>query len=367
MRILALLTDGYGVHGGIALYNRDLMEAMSSHPSVQSISVLPRRILRQFEAPPDRIDHRVEASRGGLAFLQAAAAEAFFRERPDLIFCGHIHLVPVAWALRMRWRSPILTGLHGIEAWQRTGRFLVDRVVLGIDRFFSVSEVTRSRFCAWSRVPAGRIELLPNAIHLDRYGIGPASEAVTTRYGLAGRRVLLTLGRLVSNDRAKGFDEVLDVLPEIRARVPNVLYVIAGDGPYRAALEAKVVARGLSDHVMFTGFVPEDEKADLYRAADVYVMTSRGEGFGFVFLESMACGTPCIASSVDGSREAVRNGALGTIVDPGDGNAIVDAIMKALSQPKRIPEGLEYFAYSAFRERVHTLIDSFSGLEDAVA
>ena len=73
---------------------------------------------------------------------------------------------------------------------------------------------------------------------------------------------------------------------------------------------------GLSDRVVFAGFIPEAEKADHYRLADAYVMPGRGEGFGFVFLEAMACGIPVVGSRLDGSREALRQGDLGILVDP---------------------------------------------------
>ena len=177
------------------------------------------------------------------------------------------------------------------------------------------------------------------------------------RYNLEGKTVLMTLGRLVYAERYKGFDEVLDVLPALAAVNPRLAYLIAGDGSDRRRLEKKVRALGLMDRVVFAGLVPEAEKADHYRLADAYIMASRGEGFGFVLLEAMACGIPVVASKLDGGREAVRDGQLGMLVDPGDADALKRAILETLERPAGVvPEGLAYFSFPHFEARVHGLI-----------
>jgi phosphatidylinositol alpha-1,6-mannosyltransferase len=360
LRILSLLTDAYGGYGGIAAYNRDLIEAFCSHAKIDSVVAFPRVISQPLVQLPAQLDYRLSAANGMGSYLRATAREAFSGRRPDIIYCAHVNLAPLAMALRARWGSPVLLALYGIEAWRPTGRAITDLAASRADGYYAISETTRQRFSGWSSVREERIDLLPNAIHLKRYGMTAPDPALVDRLGLSGRKVLLTLGRLVSKDRAKGFDEVIDALPAIRAQVPEAMYVIAGQGEYRPTLEAKVKARGLEEHVVFTGFVEEDMKADLYRTADVYIMPSRGEGFGFVFLEAMACGVPCVASAVDGSRDAVRNGALGALVDPSDKEGLVHAVVEALAKPRKIPSGLSYFAFPAFETRVHALIDDMT-------
>jgi phosphatidylinositol alpha-1,6-mannosyltransferase len=109
---------------------------------------------------------------------------------------------------------------------------------------------------------------------------------------------------------------------------------------------------------VFAGYIPEREKADHYRLADAYVMPGRGEGFGIVYLEALACGVPVVASKLDGSREAVRDGALGILVDPNDAEGIKGGILEALARPKGVVlEGLEYFSYANFEQRAHHIID----------
>jgi phosphatidylinositol alpha-1,6-mannosyltransferase len=115
--------------------------------------------------------------------------------------------------------------------------------------------------------------------------------------------------------------------------VPNIAYLIVGDGTDHHRLEEKARSLGVHERVVFAGYIPEREKADHYRLADAYVMPGRGEGFGIVYLEALACGVPVVASKLDGSREAVRDGALGILVDPNDAEGIKRGILEALARP----------------------------------
>ncbi|MGB8990652.1 MAG: glycosyltransferase [Desulfobaccales bacterium] len=177
------------------------------------------------------------------------------------------------------------------------------------------------------------------------------------RYGLRGKTVLMTMGRLVSSEQYKGLDEILEVLPALLKSIAHVAYLIVGDGDDRPRLEAKAQALGLEDRVVFTGFIPEADKADHYRLADVFVMPGRGEGFGIVFLEAMACGIPVVGSRLDGSREALRDGTLGILVDPRRPDELLAGILAALKRPRgTIPEGLEYFSCENFARRCHHIV-----------
>jgi len=227
----------------------------------------------------------------------------------------------------------------------------------GVRGVISISDITRDRFTGWSHY-AGPSRLLPNSIHAQWYGVRPKNPALVSRYHLEGKRVLMTLGRVIAAERYKGFDEVLEVLPDLAA---DVSYLVAGGGNDVPRLQRKAATLGVADRVVFTGLFPEHEKTDLYNLADVYVMPSRGEGFGFVFLEALACGVPVIASRLDGGREAVRDGALGRLVDPTNPAEIRLAILDALAAgEKRIPDGLDYFSYENFERRTHAIIDELA-------
>jgi glycosyltransferase involved in cell wall biosynthesis len=139
-------------------------------------------------------------------------------------------------------------------------------------------------------------------------------------------------------------------------RVPNLVYLIMGEGSDRARIEQRVAHAGLGAHVVLTGFVPEAEKAEHFRLADAYVMPSRGEGFGIVILEALACGVPVVGSRLDGTREALRDGMLGELVDPDDAPGIRDAVLRALASPRGVPEALAHFDFPQFTRRVADVV-----------
>ena len=135
--------------------------------------------------------------------------------------------------------------------------------------------------------------------------------------------------------------------------------MIAGDGDDKRRLQAMAKTLELEERVIFTGFVAEEEKADYYSLADVYVMPSRGEGFGYVLLEALASGVPAIGSRLDGGREALRDGELGLLVDPSNPAEVAAAIREALANeaPRRVPEGLDHFSFENFAERLRRIVD----------
>src|SRR5207244_3811221 len=138
--------------------------------------------------------------------------------------------------------------------------------------------------------------------------------------------------------------------------MPDLMYLILGDGDDRLRLQEKARTLALDQHVKFGGFISEDEKADHYRLADAFVMPGRGEGFGIVYLEAMACGIPVVASKADASREALLDGRLGILADPSDPQEIAGAIKQALACPRVVQKELEYFSYQNFVQRWHTLM-----------
>ncbi len=351
MRILLLCTDAYGGHGGIALFNRQLISALITHSEVEEIVVLPRVIVHALEPQPPGVTFVANAASSKIRYV-SAVWKTMRRSSFDLVLCGHVNLLPLA---RLCTSAPVLI-LHGIEAWKHNR--VVNRLVQDVRAIISVSELTRDRFVNWSHY-GGPSFLLPNAVRTERYGVRPKRADLIARYGLAGKRVLLTLGRIAGEERSKGFDEVLEVLPSLLHTDPDLIYLIAGRGNDVARLEEKARVLGVESRVVFTGFVSEDEKADLYNLADVYVMPSRGEGFGFVLLEAMACGVPVIGSRHDGGREALAQGALGQLVDPSNPAEIRAAILDALgNRTREIPAGISAFTYQAFEQRVHRIVDA---------
>ncbi len=401
-RVLLLLTDGFGGFGGIAKFNRDFMTALSSSRDVEKIVALPRLMHGEPGVLPANITH-VTAGLGGKqsyirTVLRAARRLRASRSRGlcPVIICAHINLLPAAVAARRIIGADLYLIIHGVDAWQPTRDPIANACLRKVDDFISVSAVSRRRFLQWSGLRQDQGMVLPNCVDLAAFRPGPKSVELVQRYQLHEDRVLLTLGRLASEERYKGFDEIIECLPDIGTAIPNLTYIIAGDGPDRPRLVSKAQSLGLRvleypslsspapsselpapcsqlpaprsplpPRVIFVGRIGEEVKADYLRLADVFVMPSSGEGFGIVLLEAMACGIPVIGSRVDGSREALRQGELGRLVDPANPSEIKEAVIASLtsSKPDRthaVP-GVEYFSKERFEERVHAIIAAIHG------
>ena len=176
-------------------------------------------------------------------------------------------------------------------------RLLVERRVLrAAARVLAMSAFMASRVRALHGVSPDRIRIVPGAVDRARFSPRPPDLA-RKELGLPGdARLLLSLRNL---EPRMGLDVLIDAMPRVVERHPDVALVIAGDGPMRAALEARAARRGLDGAVRFTGFVAEEQLADLYAAADLFVLPTQSlEGFGLVTVEALASGTPVIGTPV---------------------------------------------------------------------
>jgi glycosyltransferase involved in cell wall biosynthesis len=359
LRTLVLLTDAFGGRGGIAKFNRDLLNALCSYRNTEQIVALPRTMVSATtsEALPARLSYEVGAARGKTAYLWHLLKLPLKYKHFDGIICGHLHLLPAAVQAARRYGAPLTLIIHGVEAWQPPHVPVIRRSLEFVDSFVAVSDFTKQRFLAWSGLRYEQGHVIPNCVDVSLYGPGPKPLRLIDRYGLYDRRVIMTLARLSAAERYKGVDEVLEVMPELVRQMPDLVYLVLGDGDDRARLQSKARALSVADNVLFGGYIAEHEKADHYRLADAFVMPGRGEGFGIVYLEAMACGIPVVASKADASREAVLDGRLGLIADPGNRNEIIDAIQQAIALPRRVAPDLNYFSFKNFVHRWHAYLD----------
>jgi glycosyltransferase involved in cell wall biosynthesis len=265
-----------------------------------------------------------------------------------------LNLLPAASLMSRYRRARLALVIHGIEAWQPPTHGVAGAMVNRVDAFIAVSRHSAERFLSWSKLPARRGHVLPNCVDLEYFKPQARDERLAARYGLRSSTVIMTLGRLAPQERYKGFDEILEIMPRLLAARPNLKYLIVGDGPDRARLAAKSQALGVVGNVVFAGRIEEREKVAHYSLADAYVMPSSGEGFGIVLIEAAACGIPVIGSAVDGSREALLDGRLGGMVDPRNPDELVASILEVLAEerPRRRPPEVEIFGVGHFRARV---------------
>lgn len=150
-----------------------------------------------------------------------------------------------------------------------------------------------------------------------------------------GDTLLLSVGRL---QRRKGHDLVIAALAALKASMPGLRYVVAGDGEERARLEALVAEHGLQGRVVFAGAVPDSQLPQYFAACDVFLMPNRRdgadiEGFGIVYLEAAASGRPAIGGRSGGVPEAVDDGKTGLLVSGIDAAELARAIRRLASCP----------------------------------
>ena len=359
-RVLALMAEAYGCSGGIAQFNRHLLDAMAQRDDLELRALGFHGATGAGE--PAALHWRAPARGGkpGFALESIASGLAF---RPDLVISGLIGFGGIAALLKALTGARLWSVLHGWEAW-KPGRWSDNLGLRRSDMVTAVSRFTRDKLLSWCPIPPQSVQLLPNTIDLARFTPRPRPAALEQRYGLQGKKLLLTIGRLAAIDAYKGQDRVIPLLPELNERFGPVHYLIAGDGDDRPRLERLVEKTGAGEYVTLAGFVPDEEIEDLYCLADLFVMPSTGEGFGIVYLEAMACGCPVVAGNRDGSVDALADGELGRLVDPGDSAALLAAIEATLREGRRhdarIP-GVERFALPHYRDRVHELVDHVLG------
>jgi glycosyltransferase involved in cell wall biosynthesis len=357
MRILFLSMEAFGGLGGIAQYNRDFLRALSTAPDITEVVAVPRRMPLAPEPLPPKLTYITEALPNRITYIKAVIKLLKENSRFEVIGCGHIKLLSLAFLAKLITGAPLFLIIYGIDAWKPITNAITKYLLSKTDVIISISEITKHRFIEWSHLIEKKYFILPNAIAQSDYGVGVKPQYLIERYGLSDKIVLMTLGRLAPDEQYKGFDEIMESLPVLSKEIPRITYLIVGDGGDRPRLEAKARALGVGERVVFAGFIPEAEKADHYRLADAFVMPGRGEGFGFVFLEALACGIPVVGSKLDGSREALRDGALGILVDPRRPDEIQAGILQVLKHsPGVIPAGLDYFSFENFAKRCHGIL-----------
>ncbi|MFI4999595.1 MAG: glycosyltransferase family 4 protein [Reyranellales bacterium] len=351
-RILALVGDCYGAQGGIARYNQDLFEALAEAGA--EILILPRLGDATGLSLPERI--RQHPPVFGRLMFSIASIRTAWRYRPvDVVFCGHVFMAPLAWGLSRLLGARYWLQTHGIDVWSlRHG--IVRKAIEATDLVTAVSRATRRSLLGWADLAPERVRVLPNTVR-GVFTPGPPSEALRARLQAGPGPILLTVGRLAASERYKGHEQVFAVLPALRAKFPNLVHLVAGDGDDRGRLQARAIelARDRAA-VRFLGYVAEDDLPDLYRLADLFVMPSTQEGFGIVYLEAAACGLRVVGGIGGGSGDAIPDGRVGVAVDPTDHEALVEAIIRLLGQGRADPTAVDPYRRSHFAAAAKKLL-----------
>jgi glycosyltransferase involved in cell wall biosynthesis len=191
----------------------------------------------------------------------------------------------------------------------------------------AVSSSIRTFLDRQEGVPPQKISVIYNAVDLQRFSPRKASrERWRQKLDLPEEALLVGgVGRL---HYQKNFPLFLEVAAEVAARLPQAIFVIAGEGPERAALEEWSQKLGIASQVRFLGFVKE--MPEFYHSLDLLLLTSHFEGTPLTVLEAMAMGVPVVASHVDGVGEIIKDGQDGLLVPPGRRELFVQGICRLL-------------------------------------
>lgn len=296
----------------------------------------------------------------------AGAVGALVRDRPDLLIVGHVHFGALSGRLCPVLGVPYWVLTYGLEAWSVTKRGL-GTALRKAAKVVTISRYTAERISRGQGLDPDRIDLLPCTFDPDLFRPRVRNEDLMHRLGIgADQPVILTVARLAGVERDKGYDLVLEALPRIRRAIPEARYVLVGKGPDRPRIEARIRALGLEDAVILAGFVPEEDLPHYYNLCSAFVMPSRNEGFGIVYLEALGCGKPAIGGNRDGARDALLDGELGVLVDPEDAPGLAETVVGVLrgEHPREIlydPAALrrrviEAYGPERFRSRLAELL-----------
>lgn len=347
------------------MYNRQVVKAFLELGQERGFQVTTLILNDRTEDVDDRyIPRGSPAPRGfsrGTTRFGAAGLLSALRAKPDLVVLGHVHFARMARFLQVVSPGSRLWYLvYGIEVWKALPRSIRRGLALAA-WVLSISEYSRQELARNGDVPLDRIGLLPCALdpvwqeqYAPREGDPSTPEGPPT---------ILTVARLLDSERYKGVDAVIRALPEVRRRVPDVVYEVVGDGDDRPRLEALAREIGVADRVRFRGRVWPDELAAAYRTCTVFAMPSSKEGFGIVFLEAALFGKPSVGGNHGGTPEVVEEGVTGLLVEPRDIPGIAAHVVRLLTiEAERARMGtaartrlLERFTYASFRSALGVL------------
>ena len=283
----------------------------------------------------------------------------------NVVILSHINLLMVGWLIKkLAPRTKLLLLAHGIEVWYPVNA--ATKLMLNIcDEVLSVSNYTNSKISKVHGLPENKCKVLNNCVDpfLPVPYLHLKNERLLTKYGFGEEdKILMTLTRLSSKERYKGYDKVIEAMAALPVQQHSIKYLIAGiyDQQEKIYLEKLITKLGLQHRVVMPGFIREEELADHFELADIYIMPSRKEGFGIVFLEAMYYGLPVIAGNTDGSADALLNGRLGLLVNPESVEEIKNAIKKMLGTPAMYkPDSnllMQHFSYEVYKKKLETIL-----------
>ncbi|HVS13040.1 MAG TPA: glycosyltransferase family 4 protein [Thermoanaerobaculia bacterium] len=363
-----MVSSGLELHGGgRTLLGRLLAAGCASHAREHGLSFSILSLGSEDAAYRPPAPARYARGRRTVLACRTLAAQ-LGRRSPAIVF-DLLGPARVQSLLPRSLQSPYLVAMLGIEVWRPlspTRR----RALAGSAIRLAISETTRR--LALPHLPANARDC--EVLHLALEERPPSGEADDALLSRVGSDFLLMVGRMSTLEAYKGHDRILEALSRLtasaeRARALPTL-VVAGGGDDRPRLEARARELGLTDRVAFTGHVSEATLRRLYERCAAFVMPSRGEGFGLVYLEAMRAGKACVALRGTVAEEIVVDGVTGRLVDPAAPEELAAAIVDLVGDPEQArrlgaagrKRLAERFPYARFEAGLHGHLDRLTAL-----
>lgn len=285
----------------------------------------------------------------------------------DIVVFSHVNLLAIGIAIKfLQPRKKLILFVHGIEVWNvlpAWKRYFINK----FDTIICVSNYTKAIMVGAHKIDETRCQVLNNCIDpfLQNVTSKIKDSILLAKYNLQqSDTILFTISRLSPHDRDKGIDKVLFAISELKSEFPNLKYVIIGkyQNSEKQWLDKLITDYSLENSVVFTGFIADNELASHMNLGDIYIMPSKKEGFGIIFIEALFFGKPVIAGNLDGSVDALANGEFGILVNPESNEEIISAIKSIIvNKEKYIPDYnkvVNKFGYLKYKKSLQTILEN---------
>lgn len=330
MRVQYLALTIFSLKGGIEQVSKNWIYSLSK---LSSISRLTVSVLYDTKADTKYIDEQNYKSFSGNK-LWFIIKTLFNGINSDLNIFSHIHLSGVALLIKiLKPKSKVIFQAHGIEVWRNLS-YIQKKALALSNQIICVSHYTKSQLLANNPKLSNKVIVLNNS--LDPYLVNHIDEQLRESFRTklllnTEDKLLISVGRLNFNEGYKGYDKVIEAISELNNL--NIHYHIIGKYDER---EYKRVSKIIEDNnlekrIKLIGYLNDDELYTYYNSGDLFVMPSKGEGFGIVFIEAMLNGLRVIAGNLDGSVDAVKEFNESKLVNPNSKEEIKTAINDLLN------------------------------------
>ncbi len=371
-RIVVYVPELFRETGGIQNFSRTLIAACDQILG-RPVAVLSRND-RRSDLPPDFTAGRDVQCVGMLPAnaRPPGLVAASLQHRRDFVLTTHPNFTPWLRLLKRLGGGQYMTVAHGIEVWGDWSSSLT-RGMAAASRILAVSRYTGDSVRAQLKQRCPPIDIFPNAVDTTRFVPGPRFNEIRRRLDISEQAmVMLTVARVAKSEERKGYRQILEMMPRLTSEFPELVWVLGGKGNDLDDVRAAAESLGVTAACRFPGFVSDADLPALYQAADFFVLPSRKEGFGIVFLEALASGIPVIGGNQDGSVDALDHGRLGLLINPDDEVELMQAIRSAASRelPAHLADSQALrrecaakFGFDAFRDRLQAILQQMGWIE----